>query len=192
MLILMAVRAGAPSQGAQAIVLAIVGGTLLTLALTRPRLRWMERVTRDSPRTRLWTERGLAILAFGVGGYAWATLAMTLRGQLDQYAALVRGAAYILIVYALLTQFEPFVDEHPTPTSVCAAAFVYTGLATFAACLGVAGAQAALTSSLANSAGIMEFAVPAALACVALSWLTPRLDSFLDRAIDKLTAGTQD
>jgi hypothetical protein len=185
-------RAGTSNPGGQAIVLAIVGGTMLTLAFTRPRLRWVERLTRDSPTTRLWIERGLTILAFAVGGYAWATLSLTLRGQLDhRSAALIRGAADVLIVYALLTHFEPFVDERPTVTSICAAGFAYAGAAAFAVSLGIAAAEAVFTSSLTSDVGIMEFASLAALGCVALSWLTPRVDSLLDRAIDRLSAGQQ-
>jgi hypothetical protein len=190
--IMTVVRSGT-SPGGQDIVLAIVGGTLLTLAFTKPRLRWVERLTRDSSTSRLWIERGMTILVFGVGGYAWATLFLTLHGQLDhKSAALVRGAAYLLITYAWLTHFEPFVDEQPTVTSVCAAAFAYTGSAIFAACIGIAGAEAVRTSSLTSGIGIMKFAALAALGCFALSWLTPRLDLLLDRAIDRLTVGPQD
>jgi hypothetical protein len=186
-------HSGASTPGGQEIVLAIVGGTMLTLAFTRPRLRWVERLTRDSPTSRLWSERGLTILAFGVGGYAWATLFLTLRGQLDhKSAALVTGAAYVLIAYAWLTHFEPFVDERPTATSVCAAAFAYTGLAVFAAGLGIAGAEAVRTSSLTSGAGVMTVVSLTALCCFALWWLIPKLDSLLDRVIERLTDRPQD
>jgi hypothetical protein len=192
-LIIAIIHSDASTPGGREIVLAIVGGTMLTLAFARPRLRWVERLTRDSPTSRLWSERGLTILAFGVGGYAWATLFLTLRGQLDhRSAALVTGAAYVLIVYAWLTHFEPFVDECPTSTSVLAAAFAYTGSAFFAACIGIAGTEAVRTSSLTSGASVMTVASLTALCCFVLWWLTPRADSLLDRMIDRLTGDPQD
>src|ERR1700682_4733113 len=40
------------------VIVAIVGGTMLTLALTRPRLRGVEQLTEDSERGRRWADRG--------------------------------------------------------------------------------------------------------------------------------------
>ena len=94
------------------VVVAIVGGTLLTLALTRPRLRWMERLTDQSKSQRLWAERGLTLLAFVMGGYAAASLLMVLHKQLGpQVNSLMFGAAVFLMIYAWLVHFEPFIAE---------------------------------------------------------------------------------
>jgi len=94
------------------VILAIVGGTMLTVALTRPRLKWVERLTQGSESQRRWAERGLTALAFVMGGYAWATLFLTLQRQLDgQAAALLKGAGLFLILYAWLIHFEPFANE---------------------------------------------------------------------------------
>jgi hypothetical protein len=161
--------------GGQSIVLAIVGGTLLTLALTRPRLRWVERLTEHTKSGRLWAERGLTLFSFAVGGYAWATLFMTLRGQLDANSAdLVRGAAYILIAYAALTHFEPFVGDDDA-RNIPSALALYGGWAILAACLGVATAETVRTASVTAGRGIALVALAAATVLFAISWLTSRL-----------------
>jgi hypothetical protein len=41
------VRSVVPTVEPRSVVVAIVGGTMLTLALTRPRLRWVERMTEE-------------------------------------------------------------------------------------------------------------------------------------------------
>jgi len=99
------------------VILAIVGGTMLTVALTRPRLKWVERLTQGSESQRRWAERGLTALAFVMGGYAWATLFLTLQRQLDgQAAALLKGAGLFLILYAWLIHFAELPPSLPSIT----------------------------------------------------------------------------
>jgi hypothetical protein len=193
MLILSTIHSATPTPGGREIVLAIVGGTMLTLALTRPRLRWVERLTEDSKSRRMWAERGLTMLAFGVGGYAWATLFLTLQGQLDpDSASLVRGAAYLLILYAWLTHFEPFVNQWRPRGALLSAAALYTGCAILAAGLGAAGAEVVRTSSLAAGGGIAFVAFVSAVGCFVLCWAIPKCVSFVDRLFDRLTDGMTD
>ena len=51
------------------VVVAIIGGTLLGLALTRPRFRWIERLDDSS---RQYAEVVTTIVAFVMGGYVFA------------------------------------------------------------------------------------------------------------------------
>ncbi|HLM86577.1 MAG TPA: hypothetical protein VK272_10370 [Solirubrobacteraceae bacterium] len=175
----------ASKPGGQEIVLTIVGGTMLTLALTRPRLRWMERLTEASPGGRLWAERGLTVFAFCIGGYAWATLFLTLHGQLEPHpAALIRVAAYVLIGYAGLTHFEPFVNGRTK--SVAAAAFAYVGWAMLAAGVGAAAAVDIRVSSLSASRGIMLVSSAGAVVCFLAWWMFPKFESVVDHVFDGL------
>ncbi len=123
------------------VVLAIIGGTLLTLALTRPRLRWVEQLTEDSPIGRLWAERALTMFAFVMGGYAWTSLFLVLHKQLGaEVNAMLRGAACLMIVYAWLVHFEPFLTEWRLRGGAAAAA-LYTCVAVFVVSVGVVIAE---------------------------------------------------
>lgn len=175
-----ATHPAATRVGGQAIVLAIVGGTMLTVALTRPRLKWMSRVTEDSESARLWAERGLTAFAFMMGGYAWATLFLVLRHQLNaEAAALLRGASVLLIAYAWLVHFEPFVTEWRLRGGA-AAGTLYTGCAMLAASTGVTCAEVVRTSSVTRGdLWLMSIAVGAATLCWALSKGIPRIESSL-------------
>lgn len=182
MLVLASTHAALASQGGREIVLAIVGGTMLTLALTRPRLRWVESLTEDSPKQRLWAERGLTGFAFVMGGYAWATLFLTLQKQLGtQSAALLKGAGIFLIAYAWFTHFEPFVAEWRLKGGP-GAAFLYTGFAILAAGIGVACAEVVRTSSFTvGDVKLILFLITTVCCCWALS----KVASIIEAAIDQ-------
>lgn len=165
----------------RSVVVAIVGGTMLTLALTRPRLRWVEQVTKDSDSHRLWAERALTLFAFAMAGYAWTALFLVLHKQLDgEIDTMLRGAAFFLIAYAWLVHFEPFVAEWRLGGGFGAAVF-YTGVATSAVTVGLIIAEILLTSSVTYSLILFSLGITGA------SWLfykfLPRFDRFLDRLI---------
>ncbi|MHB8242918.1 MAG: hypothetical protein ACYDHN_13130 [Solirubrobacteraceae bacterium] len=186
-MVLAAIQQAEPSSGAKEIVLAIVGGTMLTLALTRPNLKWVARLTEDSESQRIWAERGLTLFAFIMGGYAWATLFLTLQRQLGtESAALLKGAACLLILYALLVHFEPFVAEWRLRGGL--ATFVlYFGCATSAASIGVTTAEVVRTSSIrASDISIPLFGIAMLAICTVFYLLIPHIDSTLERAIEKI------
>jgi hypothetical protein len=88
------------------VVVAIIGGTLLGLALTRPRLAWLERLDEDSRRS---AEIVMTIFAFAIGGYAYCSLYLVLHRQLEgDVDKLLRGAGLIFGAYAAFVHFEPF------------------------------------------------------------------------------------
>jgi hypothetical protein len=90
----------------------IIGGTMLTLALTRPRLRWVEELTDSHRSRRRWAERALTGFSFAMGGYAGTAVWIALYGRLGaETNALLEGAACFLAIYAGLVHFEPFVTE---------------------------------------------------------------------------------
>jgi len=103
--------AGETLNGREVIV-AIVGGTMLTIALTRPRLRWAEQLTRHSPRGHLYAERALTALALAMASYAGFSVSLVLHRHISAQAdALLDGAACFLGLYAALVNFEPFIHE---------------------------------------------------------------------------------
>jgi hypothetical protein len=177
-------RAVAPGIEPRSVVVAIVGGTMLTLALTRPRLRWVERLTEDAESHRLWAERALTLFALAMAGYAFTALFLVLHKQLgSEVDTMLRGAAYFLIVYAWLVHFEPFVAEWRLGGGLGAGIF-YTGIAFLAVVVGVLIATALLVPSL-TSADIRLVLISVTVA--GASWLfyklLPRFDSFMDRLL---------
>jgi hypothetical protein len=175
------IRAVAPIVDPRSVVVAIVGGTMLTLALTRPRLRWVERLTKDSERRRLRAERALTIFAFAMSGYAWTALFLVLHKQLgSEVDAMLRGAVFFLIAYAWLVHFEPFVAEWRLGGGL-GAAVLYTGVATSAVAVGLIIAELLLTSSVTYSLVLLS------LGSTGASWLfyklLPSFDSFTDRLL---------
>ncbi len=107
------------------------------LALTRPRLRWMERLTAQSESTRLWAETGITFFAFAMGGYAWVSLFVVLHRQLGpEVDAMLRGTAAFLIIYASLVHFEPFLATWRRRGAPAAIA-LYAGVAVPAVIVGV-------------------------------------------------------
>jgi hypothetical protein len=175
----------ASKLGSEEIVLTIVGGTMLGLALTRPRLRWVDGLTETSPGIGVWVERSLTMLAFGIGGYAWVTLFITLRGDLEPGAArLIRIAAYILIAYAAVTHFEPSTSGRTR--SLIAACFAYVGWAFFAAGVGAASALSVRVDSISAGWPILRLMSEAAVGCFVVWWLVPGLEAAARRTADRI------
>jgi hypothetical protein len=165
----------------RSVVVAIVGGTMLTLALTRPRLRWVERLTEGSDSHRLWAERALTIFAFAMAGYAWTALFLVLHKQLgSEVDTMLRGAAFFMIVYAWLVHFEPFVAEWRLGGGL-GAAVLYTGVATSAVAAGLIIAELLLTSSVTYLLVLLSLGITGA------SWLVykflPRFELLMDRLL---------
>ncbi len=92
------------------VVVAIIGGTLLGLVLTRPRLAWVQRLEESSRRS---VEVVTTVVAFVMGGYAYGALFVVLHRQLgSDVDKLLRTAGVLIGVYAALVHFEPFSDGH--------------------------------------------------------------------------------
>jgi len=88
------------------VVVAIIGGTLLGLALTRPRFAWVEQLD-DSGRQ--YVEVITTIAAFVMGGYAYGSLYIVLHRQVGgDIDKLLRGAGLFFGLYAAAVHFEPF------------------------------------------------------------------------------------
>lgn len=128
------------------VIVAIIGGTMLALALTRPQLRWLKAVSAGQRSCRLWAERTLTAFSFAMAGYAAFALLLALHGQLrHEIDALLQGAAYFLAIYAGLVHYEPFVCEWRLGSGV--RAFVlYIALVIPAFVLGAAIATLMLSS----------------------------------------------
>jgi hypothetical protein len=173
-------RAVAHGIEPRSVVVAIVGGTLLTLALTRPRLRWMERLTDQSKSQRLWAERGLTLLAFVMGGYAADSLVMVLHKQLgSEVGALMWGAAVFLMIYAWLVHFEPFIAEWRLCGGV-RAGVLYTGVAVLATIIGAATAETLIFSINGNRILLLAIGIAVAVGCWVVYRFLPRLELLMD------------
>jgi hypothetical protein len=97
------------SRGTE-VVIAIIGGTLLALALTRPKLGWVEKLE-DSSRSTV--EALITVVAFAMGGYAYGSLYIVLHRQLGgDVDKLLRGAGAFFAIYARSVHFEPFSGGH--------------------------------------------------------------------------------
>ncbi len=92
------------------VVVAIIGGTLLGLALTRPKFGWVQRLE-DSSRSTV--EALITVVAFVMGGYAYGSLYIVLHRHLEaDIDKLLRGAGAFFAIYALCVHFEPFSGGH--------------------------------------------------------------------------------
>jgi hypothetical protein len=172
---------GTPATFAREVIVAIVGGTMLTLALTRPRLRWVEQLTRDSERTRVWAERALTGFSFVMAGYAGFTLLGTLYKQLGaEFDALLRGAACFLFVYAWLVHFEPFVREWRLRGGV-GAAVLYTGL--LIAAMEIGGVIAEMTLGVSVIPDRIPFLLVTVVPIPVLGWLFYRWQEWPTKSI---------
>jgi hypothetical protein len=117
---------------------------MLTLALTRPRLRWMEQLTEGSDSRRLWAERVLTFFLLVMAGYAAVTLALALDRQLGgESGRLLTVAGVFLFVYGWLVHFEPFVREWHLRGGFGAGA-LYTAVVGAAVAIGALLTEAAL------------------------------------------------
>jgi hypothetical protein len=161
---------------------AIVGGTMLTLALSRPQLRWIQKLTRGYRSRRRWAERALTCFSFAMGGYAAAAVWLTLYGQLgSETDALLKGAAYFLAIYAGLVHFEPFVIEWDLNKGF-GVVVLYLGVAFSTTVVGAAIATLTLTSSA--YLDLIWTAVKVFVASGVVSWLIrspPKPNLILDR-----------
>ncbi len=169
------------------VIVAIVGGTMLTVALTRPRLRWVERLTEESPSSRVWAERALTCFSLVMVGYALITLDAALHRQLDSGSnALLRGAVIFLIIYAWLVHLEPFVREWRLRGGA-GACFLYTFVAGAMGLIGVLLAEIAVSRSLPSDT--LELSLWSGAFLVA-GWvayrLAPAFDGALNRICDRL------
>lgn len=168
------------------VVVAIIGGTMLTLALTRPRLRWVERLTEDSESNRVWAERGLTLFAFAMGGYAADALFMVLHKQLgSQVDTLMTGAAVFLVIYAWLIHFEPFVMEWRLRGGY-GAGVLYTGIMVFAVTVGAMIAETILFSLSFERIRLLSISGLFAGACGLVYKCLPRIDSLVGRIAGRL------
>jgi hypothetical protein len=170
------------------VIVAIVGGTMLSLALTRPRLRWVEQLTKGSDFDRRWAERSLTIFAFAMAGYAYNSLAVVLYKQLGWDArAMLKGAAAFMAVYAWLVHFEPFLAEWRLRGGPGTMA-LYTCIAIFAFSIGMVIADVVLLSSF-QMENLRFLLITGAVAVG--GWivykLLPRLEALLDRVLTSRT-----
>lgn len=138
-------------------VVAIIGGTLLALALTRPRLDWLERLDEDLRRSG---EIVMTIIAFVIGGYAYGSLYIVLHRQLGgDIDKLLRGAGLIFGVYAAFVHFEPFSDGEGW-REVGSAILLYVALAVAAVLGGVVCVEYTLNGSVGGRSIFVEMIVP--------------------------------
>jgi hypothetical protein len=174
--------------GSREVIIAIVGGTMLTLALTRPRLRWVERLTDEGSKSRLNAERALTCLSLVMLGYALITVDAALHKQLDSGTnGLLRGAVVFLVIYGWLVHFEPFVREWRLNGNL-AACLLYSFVFSAMGVLGLLLAEAAETSSLPANTAKLSFYILTMLVCGWLSYrVIPAIDRGADRATDWLT-----
>jgi hypothetical protein len=163
-----------PISGSDVIV-AIIGGTLLGLALTRPRFGWMERLEDSS---RRYAEILTTIVAFVMGGYAYGALYIVLHRQLGgDIDKLLRGAGAFFAIYALCVHFEPFSKGHGWRERG-SAMILYVTVALVAMLGGVVFVEYTLSGSVGSWPTLIK-AAPAVLGALGLSWLarTPKADS---------------
>jgi hypothetical protein len=187
MLIAAAAAVTRSSLNGREVIVAIIGGTMVTLTLTRPRLRWMEQWARGDRSRRLWTERVLTGFSLVMGSYAAATVWIALYGQFGaEINALLIVAALFLLVYAGLVHFEPFVNEW----DLCggfAAFLLYLAFCLLALITGAAIAEFAISSSL--SAVTIAY-LAGASAFAALTCLCYRFWRTIDIAVDRFLNST--
>lgn len=175
-------RATTSTLNGREVIVAIVGGTLLTLALTRPHLKWVERLTEHSRTTRLWAERALTFFSFVMAGYAATSVALVLQKQQinPELGALLKGTAWFLVIYAWLVHLEPFSNEWSLRGGLAACA-LYSGVVTFAVAVGFAVASLVLTSSLHDALGLLGTAA----GIMVSGWALYRFGSDLLAAIER-------
>jgi hypothetical protein len=171
------------------VIVALIGGTMLTLALTRPQLRWMAHMPRSGKSQRLWAERALTGFSFVMGGYAAMSVAAVLYRQLgSEIDDLLKGSACFLVLYAGLVHFEPFVNEWRLRTGL--GAFVlYVASSLWAVVLGASLAEFSVSSSMHLATGTAGLE---ATALAGGAWLFYRASAKLDAAFDRRTDSAAD
>jgi len=154
----------------QDVVIAIIGGTLLGLALTRPRFGWVQRLD-DSWRRSV--EVLTTIVAFMMGGYAYGALFVVLHRQLgSDVHNLLRGAGFFFAIYALFVHFEPFAEDRNWRERG-SAIFLYLALAITSLFAGVVLVEYTLTKAVHARTTLIEMAVLMVVAG-GLRWLARR------------------
>jgi hypothetical protein len=144
------------------VVVAIIGGTLLGLALTRPRLAWLERLDED---TRRSGEIVMTIVAFVIGGYAYGSLYLVLHRQLGgDIDKLLRGAGVIFGVYAAFVHFEPFSSGEGW-REVGSAMLLYVAVAVAGVLGGVVCVEYTLEGNVESWVTLIEMILVVASAC---------------------------
>lgn len=152
------------------VVVAIIGGTLLGLALTRPKFGWVERLDES---TRRYAEVITTIVAFVMGGYAYGALYIVLHRQLGgDIDKLLRGAGLFFGLYAACVHFEPF-SEGNGWRERASAIILYITVALAAMLGGVVFVEYTLTSSVSGWSTLIKVALLLLVAC-ALYWLVRR------------------
>jgi len=194
---LAAVPTAVKAVNGREVVIAIVGGTMLTLALTRPRLTWMERLTKDSDSARKWAERALTLFSLVMAGYAATTLLDVLHKQLGaETDSLLEGAGMFLAVYAWLVHFEPFVREWRLRGGA-GATILYTAVLSAAVLMGGLLTEVALQPSFSL---LYPEVIVLAVMLIALGWVGYRLapdfrtplDDLLDKVAQRRTRQSSD
>lgn len=162
---------------------------MLTLALTRPRLAWVERLTDERPKLRLGAERALTAFSLLMAGYAFFTVDGTLHKQLNhEYSALLRGAGFFLAAYAWLVHLEPFLREWKL-RGWLGASVLYSGIATTLVMCGGVLAELALQTKMPRDALELTWLLPALIAaCWVFYRILPTFNAGLEEAADWLFA----
>lgn len=151
-------------------VVAIIGGTLLGLALTRPRFGWVQRLEESY---RCSVEVLTTVVAFAMGGYAYGALFVVLHRQLGRdIHNLLRGAGLFFATYALFVHFEPFAEGHGWRERG-SAIFLYLAVAITSTFGGVVLVEYTLTKAVHASTTLIEGAVLIVFAC-GLYWFARR------------------
>jgi hypothetical protein len=152
------------------VVVAIIGGTLLGLALTRPRFGWVERLDDSS---RRYAEVVTTIVAFVMGGYAYGALFIVLHRQLGgDIDKLLWGAGFFFGLYAACVHFEPF-SEGEGWRERGSAMILYVAVALAAMLGGVVFVEYTLSHSVSSWPTLVKAALLLLVACL-LYWLARR------------------
>jgi hypothetical protein len=152
------------------VVVAIIGGTLLGLALTRPRFAWIERLDDSS---RQYIEVITTIVAFVMGGYAYGSLYIVLHRHLEgDIDKLLRGAGLFFGLYAAAVHFEPFSGGSGWRER-SSAVLLYATVASVAILGGLMFVEYILSHNVSSGPTLVK-AVLLLLAACLLRWLTWR------------------
>jgi hypothetical protein len=152
------------------VVVAIIGGTLLGLALTRPRFGWVERLDESS---RQYAEVVITIVAFVMGGYAYGALFIVLHRQVGgDIDKLLRGAGLFFGLYAACVHFEPFSEGHGWRERG-SASFLYITVAFVAILGGIVFVEYTLSHSVSSWSTLIKAAV-AVLVAYGIYWFVRR------------------
>jgi len=152
------------------VVVAIIGGTLLGLALTRPRFGWVERLDDSS---RRYAEVITTIVAFVMGGYAYGALFIVLHRQLGgDIDKLLWGAGLFFGLYAACVHFEPF-SEGSGWQERGSAIILYIAVALAAMLGGVVFVEYTLSHSVSSWPTLIKVALLLLVTCI-LYWIVRR------------------